>query len=105
MLTSFQRACKLKVRAIRLTAAARSGWQATRTTQASVKAMQPQDPGQTSWDGNGRSGVHTKHLLKHPATPKLDLNALFARAANGVEDKTEGKQNRWQLMATSRLPH
>ena len=56
-------------------------------------------PNQTASDGNGRNGTYTKNLLKHIATPSLDLNSLFVRVANGVEDETKGEQNPWQLSA------
>ena len=55
--------------------------------------------GQTAEDGSGRNGTYTKHLLKHIATPGLNLNALFVRVAKGVEEETEDRQNPWKLDA------
>ena len=44
-------------------------------------------PNQTALDGAGRNGTYTKHLLQHISTPGLDLNSLFVRVANGVENE------------------
>ena len=40
----------------------------------------------------GRNGIFTEHLLKHIETRGLEINALFIRVGNAVEEITQGKQ-------------
>jgi hypothetical protein len=43
-------------------------------------------------DGDGRNGLYTGFLLKHIATPGLDVNEVFRRTGSDVERATGGKQ-------------
>lgn len=49
-------------------------------------------PGQVAEDGGGRNSPFTTSLLKHIATPGLEVGPLFRRVASDVNASTGGKQ-------------
>lgn len=49
-------------------------------------------PGQVADDGGGRNSPFTTSLLRHIATPGLEVGALFRRVASDVNTSTGGKQ-------------
>ena len=53
------------------------------------------DPGQVAQDGSGKNGTFTEALLKHIATPGIDVKAMFDRVGADVSKGTGGKQNPW----------
>lgn len=53
-------------------------------------------PGKVAADGKGQNGVCTKHLLRHMATPGLDINDIFIRTRMGVIQETGGQQVPWE---------
>jgi hypothetical protein len=53
------------------------------------------DPGKTAADGSGRNGVFTEALLRHIATPGLDVKALFDRVGSDVATATKQVQTPW----------
>jgi uncharacterized caspase-like protein len=53
-------------------------------------------PGRVAFDGGGRNGLYTAHLLKHLSTPGLSVEHLFKRVREGVVQETRGKQTPWE---------
>lgn len=53
-------------------------------------------PGQVSYDGDGRNGVYTKHLLANISVPGLTIEQVFRRVRNGVRAETGDKQTPWE---------
>ena len=48
--------------------------------------------GSVAADGDGRNGTFTAELLKHIATPGIDINEMFRRTGQGVRNLTNGRQ-------------
>lgn len=53
-------------------------------------------PDSVSFDGHGRNGVYTKHLLKNIAMPGVSLERVFQRVRKGVIKETDGVQTPWE---------
>lgn len=53
------------------------------------------DPGNVAYDGAGRNSVFTGALLRHVATPALDVRLMFGRVRQEVVLATEGRQVPW----------
>ncbi|CAF3203823.1 unnamed protein product [Rotaria socialis] len=51
-------------------------------------------PGTLASDGvdNDKNGLFTKHLLKHIATPNIDIEVMFRKVALGVYEESKGRQ-------------
>ncbi len=48
--------------------------------------------GKVAQDGSGRNGAFTEELLKHLATPGLDITEVLRRTGQAVQTKTNGAQ-------------
>ncbi len=48
--------------------------------------------GKVAQDGTGRNGAFTEELLKHLATPGLDITEVLRRTGQAVQSKTNGAQ-------------
>ena len=48
--------------------------------------------GGVSNDGRGKYGTYTKHLLKHIATPNINLSEMFTNVRRAVSGETKGSQ-------------
>ncbi|MEI8095609.1 MAG: caspase family protein [Spirochaetales bacterium] len=76
------------------------GWSRSTTRGLSVVGTQPPgsliayatSAGSTAQDGTGRNGVFTGELLKHLATPGLDVKKVFDLTGGGVMTATANKQ-------------
>lgn len=53
-------------------------------------------PGSVASDGVGRNGLYTSALLKHIATPGLNVVELFMNVRNDVADHSKNKQIPWE---------
>jgi hypothetical protein len=53
-------------------------------------------PGEVAYDGDGKNGLYTSHLLQHLATPNLSVEGVFKRVRAGVVNDTEGQQVPWE---------
>ncbi len=53
-------------------------------------------PGSEAFDGEGRNGIFTKHLLKNMRTPGLNIERVLKLTRNGVLSETDKKQVPWQ---------
>jgi uncharacterized caspase-like protein len=54
----------------------------------------PTAPGQVAYDGTGRNGLFTSHLLKHISTPGITIEEMFKRVIDGV--RTESSRYRME---------
>lgn len=48
-------------------------------------------PGSVAYDGDRANSLYTKHLLRHIATPGLEIDLMLRKVAGGVQD--EAKSN------------
>lgn len=53
-------------------------------------------PGSVSYDGNGRNGTFTKHLLSQMRTPDLEIGPLLRRVRESVRKETSERQIPWE---------
>ena len=53
-------------------------------------------PGSTAYDGSGRNGLYTSHLLKAIKTPGLTIEEVFKHVRVAVRDETQGQQIPWE---------
>jgi len=53
------------------------------------------DPGKEAQDGTGRNGVYTGALLRHLATPGIDIKEMLDRVGADVAAMTNGAQTPW----------
>jgi len=53
-------------------------------------------PGDCAYDGAGRNGVYTKHLLKYITRRGITVEELFKLVRNAVGEETKGKQIPWE---------
>lgn len=52
-------------------------------------------PGAVAFDGKGRNGIYTKHLLMNLKRPGMSIWEVFNQAGLGVRSETGGKQVPW----------
>ncbi len=76
------------------------GWARSGSRGLSIVGTQPPGSivvyatgaGEVALDGSGRNGVFTSELLKHIASPGIEIKEVFDRAGAGVLKSTAGKQ-------------
>lgn len=56
-------------------------------------------PGKVAYDGAGRNGTYTAHLLRHLARRDLRIEELFKLVRAGVLEETRGRQLPWENTA------
>lgn len=52
-------------------------------------------PGKVAFDGEGRNGVYTKHLIDNIVTPDISLVQILQKISSDVAIETNGKQLPW----------
>jgi uncharacterized caspase-like protein len=52
-------------------------------------------PGSTAFDGDGRNGLYTKHLLASLKNPDSDIERVFKRVRTSVAEETKNLQIPW----------
>lgn len=53
-------------------------------------------PGSVSYDGNGRNGTFTKHLLSYMRTPDLEIGPMLRLVRESVRKETNQRQIPWE---------
>lgn len=64
-------------------------------TGAGLLVAYATDPGSVAYDGTGANSIFTSALLRHLATPALDIRLMFGRVRQDVVLATEGRQVPW----------
>jgi hypothetical protein len=59
-------------------------------------------PGSVAADGTGRNGLYTSMLLKHMATPDMDLQELFMQVRKEVRLASNNMQTPWESTSLTR---
>ena len=52
-------------------------------------------PGSTAYDGDGKHGLYTEHLLRHMNVPDVPVELMLKRVVSGVKKDSKGQQEPW----------